>query len=136
MVRIAQALPETREQLEAVKGMSPYILERFSSGLLAAVAKSRDSAPLTRPAQPERRRMPDTEWKLFEALRAWRKERAEKDKVEPVVILSTDSMRQIANHACRDHGGDPLAPLSELKKSRYGDDILRVVAAVRPAKST
>ena len=135
MVRIAQALPENREQLEAVKGMSPYILERFSTGLLAAVAKSRDAAPVTRPAQPERRRMPDTEWKLFEALRAWRKERAEKDKVEPVVILSTDSMRQIANHACRDHGGDPLAPLSELKKARYGDDILRVVAAVRPAKS-
>ncbi len=135
MVRIAQALPETREQLEAVKGMSPYILERFGAGLLAAVEKSRSSEPLTRPALPERRRMPDTEWKLFEALRAWRKERAVKDQVEPVVILSTESMRQIASHACRDHGGDPLAPLSELKKARYGEDILRVVAAVRPAKS-
>ncbi|MDX6770421.1 MAG: ribonuclease D [Elusimicrobiota bacterium] len=136
MVRVAQALPETREQLEAVKGMSPYILERFGSGLLAAVAKGRQSEPLTRPPAPqERRRMPDAEWKLFEALRAWRKERAEKDQVEPVVILSTESMRQIANYACRDHGGDPLAPLSDLKKARYGDDILRVVAAVRPAKS-
>ncbi len=131
MVRIAQAMPKTREELEAVKGMSPYILERFSSGLLAAVEKSLSSEPLTRPAQPERRRMPDAEWKLFEALRTWRKERAEKDKVEPVVILSTESMRQIANHACRDHGGDPLAPLSELKKARYGEDVLRVVASLR-----
>lgn len=135
MVRIAQAMPETREALAAVKGMSPYILERFASGLLAAVEKGRRSEPLTRPPQPERRRMPDVEFRLFEALRAWRKERAEKDKVEPVVVMSTESMRQIANHACRDHGGDPLAPLSELKKARYGQDILRVVASLRPAQS-
>lgn len=134
MVRIAQAMPETREALAAVKGMSPYILERFGSGLLAAVERGRAAEPLARPPQPERRRMPDAEWRLFEALRAWRKERAEQDKVEPVVILSTESMRQIASHACRDHGGDPLAPLSELKKTRYGEDILRVVSSLRPAK--
>ncbi|MDE2142728.1 MAG: hypothetical protein KGJ84_09985, partial [Elusimicrobia bacterium] len=62
------------------------------------------------------------------------KERGERDKVEPVVILSTDSMRQIAAHAVRP-GGDPLAPLSELKKTRYGEDVLRVVANQRGAKN-
>jgi hypothetical protein len=41
-------------------------------------------------------------------------------------------MRQVAAHACR-VGGDPLAPLSELKKTRYGEDILRVVAKSRSA---
>ncbi|MFI5347081.1 MAG: ribonuclease D [Elusimicrobiota bacterium] len=127
MVRIAEALPESKEALAAVKGMSPYILERFGAGLLAAVEKGRNAAPVTRPAAPEKRRMNDDEWRLFEALRAWRKERGERDKVEPVVILSTDSMRQIAAHATR-AGGDPLAPLSELKKTRYGDDVLKVVA--------
>ena len=65
-----------------------------------------------------------------EALRAWRKERAERDKVEPVVVLSTDSMRQIAAHACR-VGGDPLTPLSDLKKTRYGEDVVRVVSQSR-----
>ncbi len=127
MVRIAEAMPETKEALAAVKGMSPYILERFGAGLLACVERAREAPPLTRPPQPEKRRMPDEEWKLFEALRAWRKERGERDGVEPVVILSTDSMRQIASHATR-AGGDPLAPLSTLKKTRYGEDILRVVA--------
>lgn len=135
MVKIAEAMPESREALAAVKGMSPYILERFGSGLLACIERGRAAETPIRPAQPERRRMPDAEWKLFEALRAWRKERAEKDGVEPVVILSSESMRQIANHACRDHGGDPLAPLSELKKGRYGDDILKVVASSRNGKS-
>jgi ribonuclease D len=130
MVRIAEALPETKEALAAVKGMSPYILERFGAGLLAAVERGRASAPVTRPAAPEKRRMAEDEWRLFEALRVWRKERAERDKVEPVVVLSTDSMRQIAAHACR-VDGDPLAPLSELKKTRYGEDVLRVVAKSR-----
>lgn len=133
MVKIAEALPETKDALAAVKGMSPYILERFGSGLLACVERGRNAAPVVRPPQPERqRRMADDEWKTFEALRAWRKERGERDGVEPVVILSTDSMRQIAAHACR-AGGDPLAPISQLKKTRYGEDILRVVAQVRAA---
>jgi hypothetical protein len=115
--------------------MSPYILERFGSGLLAAVERGRSGPPVTRPPQAEKRRMADDEWKLFEALRAWRKERGERDGVEPVVVLSTDSMRQIAAHACR-VDGDPLAPLSDLKKTRYGEDIRRVVAALsRGAKA-
>ena len=132
MVRIAQALPETKEALAAVKGMSPYILERFGSGLLGCVARGQAAEPVVRAPQPERRRMPEEEWKLFEALRGWRKERGERDGVEPVVILSTDSMRQIAAHACR-AGGDPLAALSELKKTRYGADVLGVVAKLRGA---
>jgi len=135
MLRIAEALPETKEALAAVKGMSPYILERFGAGLLAAVERGRAAAPVTRPVVAEKRRMAEDEWRLFEALRAWRKERAEHDKVESVVILSTDSMRQIAAHACR-VDGDPLAPLSELKKTRYGEDVLRVVAKSRSATKT
>ncbi|NNN05365.1 MAG: ribonuclease D [Elusimicrobia bacterium] len=133
MTRIAQAMPETKEALAAVKGMSPYILERFGAGLLACVERGRAAAPLTRPTAAPRQRMPEDEWKLFEALRAWRKERAEKDGVEPVVVMSSESLRQIAAHGSRP-GGDPLAPLSDLKKTRYGDDVRRVVATVLPAK--
>jgi ribonuclease D len=113
MTRIAEAMPETKEALAEVKGMSPYILERFGAGLLAAVERGRAAPPVTRPVVAEKR-----------------KERAEHDKVEPVVILSTDSMRQIAAHACR-VDGDPLAPITELKKTRYGEDVLRVVAKSR-----
>ncbi len=133
MVRMAQAMPETREALAAVHGMSPYILERFGPGLLAAVERGKAGPPITRPpsAAPERKRLSDLEWRTFEALRAWRKSRSEKDTVEPVVIMTTENLRALAIHACRDHGGDPLGPLSDLKRSRYGEDILKVVATVR-----
>ena len=137
MVRIAQALPETRASLAAVRGMSPYILERFGSGLLAAVERGRAAAPLIRAARadtraPERKRLSDIEWRTFEALRAWRKTRSEKDGVDPVVIMTTESLRRLAVHAC---GGDPLGPLSDLKRDRYGADILKVVAAVRAGRT-
>ena len=134
MVSIAKAQPETREALAVVRGMSPYILERFGGGLLAAVERGRAAEPLTRPpstAAPERKRLSDVEWRTFEALRAWRKSRSEKDGVEPVVIMTTENLRQLAIHACRDHGGDPLSPLSDLKRNRYGADIIKVVATAR-----
>ncbi|MDE2490481.1 MAG: ribonuclease D [Elusimicrobia bacterium] len=130
MLRVAQAGPETREALAAVKGMTPYILERFGGGLLSCVERGRAAPPPARPARAEPRRMADDEWRVFEALRNWRKERSARDGVEPVVILSTDSLRQVAIFACR-HDGDPLGPLSDLKKHRYGEDIRRVVAAAR-----
>lgn len=133
MVRMAQAMPETKEALAAVRGMSPYILERFAAGLLAAVEKGKAAPPIARPAAaaPERKRLSDLEWRTFEALRAWRKSRSEKDSVEPVVIMTTENLRVLAIHSCRDNGGDPLGPLSELKRNRYGDDILKVMATVR-----
>ena len=133
MVRMAQAMPETREALAAVRGMSPYILERFASGLLAAVEKGKASPPVTRPpsAPAERKRLSDLEWRTFEALRAWRKSRSEKDAVEPVVIMTTENLRTLSIHACRDNGGDPLGPLSDLKRNRYGEDILKVMATAR-----
>lgn len=133
MVRMAQAMPETREALAAVRGMSPYIIERFASGLLAAVERGRSAPPITRPpsARSERKRLSDLEWRIFEALRAWRKSRSEKDSVEPVVIMTTENLRVLAIHSCRDNGGDPLSPLSDLKRSRYGEDILKVMETVR-----
>ncbi len=138
MVRIASAMPETREALAAVHGMSPYILERFGSGLLAAVERGKASPPITRPpsAPSARKRLSDLEWRTFEALRAWRKSRSEKDAIEPVVIMTTENLRLLAIHACRGNGGDLLGPLSDLKRSRYGEDILKVVATVRASGKT
>ena len=137
MVRIAQAMPETKEALAAVRGMSPYILERFGPGLLAAVEKGKAAEPVTRPpsAPAERKRLTDLEWRSFEALRAWRKSRSEKDGVEPVVIMTTEALRSLAVHACRAGETEPLGPLSELKRQRYGEDILQVLATARAAKA-
>ncbi len=133
MVRIAQAMPETRAALAAVCGMSPYILERFGAGLLAAIEKGKTAPPISRSPSmaPKLKRLSDLEWRTFEALRAWRKIRSGNDAVEPVVIMTTGNLRALAVHACCNHSGDPLSPLSELKRNRYGSDILQVLTTAR-----
>jgi ribonuclease D len=125
MVRIAKAMPEDADQLRQVKGMTPYLQQKFQSHILKAIQRGKESEPLT--VAPKRERGPrrdNREWKLFEALRQWRKTQSQEEAVEPVVILSSDQLHDIARLACEEPPGDPLRGLSELKRSRYGEKLL------------
>jgi ATP-dependent DNA helicase RecQ len=66
---------------------------------------------------------------LFEALRAWRRERATEQKLPPYVIFHDTVLAAIARR--RPANADALAKISgvgQTKLERYGDDVLRVVA--------
>ncbi|MBI5630256.1 MAG: HRDC domain-containing protein [Elusimicrobia bacterium] len=118
MLHLAQGLPEDMDSLKNAKGMTPYLFQRYGRELLEAIEKGRHGPP---PTEPPRRRGPSRnsqEWKLFEALRLWRKEQALREDVEPVVIISSETLRRIARAACEE--ADPLQSLSSLKRSRYG----------------
>jgi ribonuclease D len=124
MLRLAQAMPENGEQLKAVRGMTPYLLHKFQGHVLKAVQRGKESEPLTQPPKRERGQRRDVrEWKLFEALRQWRKGQAQEEGVEPVVVLSSDQLREIARLTHEDPDGDPLRILSELKRGRYGEKL-------------
>ena len=126
MVRVAHDLPEDHAALSRIKGMSPYLLERYGRALLNAVARGREALPLAEHHRPRKPRRDAREHKLFEALRQWRKVQAEGEGVEPVVILSSEVLKTIAHHAVENHG-DPLRELTPLKKSRYGESLLKVI---------
>ena len=126
MVRVAQEAPTAAEELSKVRGMSPYLLERYGQALLKAVARGLDSQPLVQAAPPPHRRMPPREWRLYEELRAWRKRTAEQEGAAPVDVLSTDSLKRLASQAIED-AGDPLSSLSELKRQRYGVELLKII---------
>jgi ribonuclease D len=125
MVRIAADLPETREALAKVKGMTPYLLRKFADSLMEALERGRQAPP---PVEPPRtgQRHSNKERRLFEILRRWRKEQAEREAVEPVVILDTASLHAAARAAA---AGEPdsLAGLSELKRQRYGAALLKLL---------
>jgi ribonuclease D len=124
MLRLAQAMPENGEQLKAVRGMTPYLLHKFQSHILKAVQRGKESEPLTQAPRRERPQRRDVkEWKLFEALRQWRKGQAQEEGVEPVVVLSSDTLRELARLANEDPDGDPLRILTELKRGRYGEKL-------------
>ncbi len=66
---------------------------------------------------------------LFEALRAWRRERATEQKLPPYVIFHDTTLAAIARR--RPATVDALAEISgvgQAKLERYGADVLRVVA--------
>ncbi len=67
---------------------------------------------------------------LFEALRAWRRERAAEQRVPPYVIFHNSTLSAIAR--ARPTDADALADISgvgQSKLERYGADVLRVVRA-------
>ena len=125
MVRLAAEMPDSAETLAKVKGMTPYLLRKFSDALLEALERGRQAPPPVEPPRTSLRRS-NKERRLFEVLRRWRKEQAEREAVEPVVILDTTSLQEIARAAAAGEP-DPLAALSELKRQRYGEALLKLV---------
>ncbi|MBI4377128.1 MAG: ribonuclease D [Elusimicrobia bacterium] len=135
MLRVAEAIPHTHSELEKIKGMTPYLLQKYGSGLLRAVQRGLESTLiLSPPPKTERPRKSAKEWKIFEELRQWRKSKAERENVEPVVIMSTETLHELARRASQ-RDPDPLAALSSLKRRRYGEELAALLcpsAAKRP----
>src|SRR5262249_10140315 len=72
----------------------------------------------------------------FEALKAWRRERAAEQKLPPYVIFHDTTLATIARR--RPASADALAKISgvgQAKLERYGADVLRVVAGNPPGET-
>ncbi|MCX5797734.1 MAG: HRDC domain-containing protein [Elusimicrobia bacterium] len=125
MVRLAADMPDSPEALAKVKGMTPYLLRKFGGAFLEALERGRQAPPPVEPPRMSLRRS-NKERRLFEALRLWRKGQAAREAVEPVVILDTSSLHELARASAAGEP-DPLAGLSELKRQRYGEPLLKLV---------
>lgn len=125
MLRLARVMPQRMDELGQVKGMTPYLMHKFGHGILKAVQRGKEAEPVVEPPRVARQRRDARELKLFEELRQWRKGQAAAEDVEPVVIMSSDALKEIARLAVA--GGDPLAPLSALKRSRYGEALTKLL---------
>jgi ATP-dependent DNA helicase RecQ len=81
--------------------------------------------------------VPPADASLFEALRAWRRERASEQNLPPYVIFHDTTLAAIAR--ARPATADALAGISgvgQAKLERYGADVLRVVAQNAAAVSS
>jgi ribonuclease D len=125
MIRIAADMPDSHDSLAKVRGMTSYLLRKFGDSLLAALARGRQAPTPVEPPRTSLRRS-NKERRLFELLRRWRKEQAEREAVEPVVILDTSSLQEIARASA---AGEPdvLSGLSELKRQRYSETLLKLL---------
>jgi ribonuclease D len=121
MIRLAQSAPATPAELAKI-GLPDRIVLRRGKAILQAVERGRKR----KPPVPERNgRMDDRAQARLEAVRKWRKRRAEARGVESDVILCRDAMFQIARTA-----PGTLAALGEIpglgpyRLSAYGEEIL------------
>ena len=134
LVRLAAELPRDLEALQAVKGLTPYLFNRFGRELLSAVETGLAKEPIERePERPPSRRWDSVTTHRYEALRQWRKQKAEEREVDTVVILATDDLREIAQAPMR--SPDPetwLATLTSRKRELYGTDLMALLSLPGP----
>ena len=132
--------PQSRQELQRVKGISARMAGRYGRGLLAAIRHG-EGQPLAwsdrvRPSNGSNRRQngkPSAACQArFEALRAWRNAAAEKRGVEPDIVLTNSTLWAVAcrNPRRRDDlsGDDLLAPW---QIHDFGDDLLAVIRRTR-----
>ena len=100
---------------------APGAGQRGGRGRGARCARASAAAASRSPSRP-------ADAPLFEALRAWRRERAAEQHVPPYVIFHDATLAAIARQ--RPAGADALATVSgvgQKKLERYGADVLRIV---------
>jgi ribonuclease D len=126
MVTLAHTAPRTLAELEQVKGLGTRQVARDGDRLLAAITVGLD-APL--PRRPEREPLAAPEvLERYQALREWRRDRANARGVESDIILPKDAMWSLAERApsCLDDMRG-IAGLGPWRLSSYGDELLRVL---------
>ncbi len=126
MVTLARTAPRTQAELEQVKGISARQAARDGRRLLAAVAAGVAAPP---PRRPEREaQAPPEVLERYQALREWRRDRANARGVESDIILPKDTMWALAQRAPA--GLDEMygiAGLGPWRLSHYGAELLRVL---------
>ncbi len=126
LAAIAEAQPETLEELSEIDGMTKGQLHRHGKALLKAVQQGQKDNPTYR---PHSKRLDDDILDTLDSLRNWRKVRARKLGVESDVVLPRDVMEQIAHKQPEDWNtlSEVLAEVP-WRRDKFGQDIYRIVA--------
>lgn len=116
LLALARSVPQSLEQLHAVRGLPPSLAKRYGDQLLAAIERGL-AAPLETLAVPERRprQRPDaTQEARFERLKELRNRRAQELGLEPGVICPNGALQAIARIAPTRR--EDLGGLEELRR--------------------
>ncbi len=122
---IASRSPSDLDELKSLPGMTQHLLNRHGKALLQAVERGIQAAPVHRPhnARPDERFLG-----RLEALKLWRKRKAQELGVESDVILPRDLLHRLA--AQNPQGEQALVECLQdvpWRQQRFGGEILRVI---------
>ncbi len=126
LIELAQRMPRKLGELNQVFGLSPKLIDRYGSSLLAAVERGIVGPPAYRPAT--QRPDDDVLWRI-DLLRNWRKLTAREMGVESDVILPREVLEAIATRNPRS-----LNELGEIMEdfpwrlSHFGRQIIEAIS--------
>ncbi len=123
LIGMATTLPDNKKDLADIRGVGPRNMDRYANRLLEIIkAAQHDPAP----ERPKRKKRPDPKAAdRFERLSQWRRDRAIARGVESDVILSRETMWDIARG--NPNSLDDLAQIPGIGPCRldlHGEDIL------------
>jgi ribonuclease D len=127
LVRLAAERPGRREALVGIPGCTPKVLDRYGTGILAAVAAGLSVSPDALPEipRPVRPRVPGPVQRRMEALAGWRAQAAARLSLDPGVLLPRRLIDRLAQAAPASR--EELAALDGLRDWRvveFGDELL------------
>lgn len=127
LMEVAQRRPRNERELRKIHGMTAGQIRRYGDDILRIVREKRD-APA--PQRPRRKpRPPDDVLGRYERLRTWRKERGQQRGVESDVIVSRDTLWELAHANPRTKADlEAIDGLGPWRLQTYGDEILQVLA--------
>jgi ribonuclease D len=96
LLALSQRAPRSFAELGRISGLPRRMPSRERRALLGVVEQGLDAPVPVRPRRDRRDRLDEKAIERYEALRKWRRERAEARGVEPDVILSNRILRDLA----------------------------------------
>lgn len=126
LLELAQKKPENKEDLSRIHGMSKGQVRRYGDNLLRLIAENRQNPPPRRPRRQER--PPEEIVNRYEQLHTWRKERGMARGVESDVIVSRETLWELAY--ANPHTLAELREIDSLgpwRREAYGEEIVRVL---------
>lgn len=129
LLNLAVKEPSNFKELAEVPGISQHSIDRYGSDLLSLIRQGLQAPLPQRPAP--RNQFDEAVQRRFDSLHTWRKERATKRGVSSEVILSKDTLWELAQHA--PHTLEELAAIRGIgpwRAQTYGDELLAILATL------
>lgn len=133
LITLARRRPASRRQLEGIRGLPRRLAPEVVDAILRAVERARRRPPIERLPSPRQRRHGATldraQRKRLERMRTWRKERAQRLRLDPSLLLHRQAMLRLAKRppASLEELAD-RAELAPWQLEELGADLLRLLA--------
>ncbi|HJN41248.1 MAG: HRDC domain-containing protein [Anaerolineales bacterium] len=129
LLALAQRAPRSKRELHGIDGMIAGQIQRHAKGILPAVRRGLRAKP---PPLPSSRSGGRRVAARYEALREWRKRRAQRRGLASDVILARDVLWALARAAPASMAElESVQDLGAWRRAEYGEEILRVLRAAR-----